>query len=176
MKVRRVIFLTFVSAILLVPVASSQNTDPASAVREFYEKEMKASQTFNRRNLDARKKWLSPRLYNLFRNELKKQSALLKTNPDDKPFFGDGFPFRPMDEPCEVNGKSYSRRFIVQAAINIRDSGADIPVRFSYPSPCTVPTLTYTVRAVRSSGRWVIDDIIFDNNETLSAAMKNNSN
>lgn len=151
-----------------------QNSGPEEVVRTFYKHDAKTSQVFNRRNLDSRKKWISTGLYNLFRKELNKQDALLKQHPDEKPFFGDGFPFRLIDERCDVNGKSYKRRYSVQAAKNQRGPHVNVSVQFSYPPPCTAAPLTYTARVIRSGAKWAIDDIVFDDGNTLSDVMRNN--
>ncbi len=161
---------------LLAYVAAGQSSDPTSVVRAFYAHDAKASQIVTRKNLDSRKKWLSPRLYNLFREEFRKESAQLKANPDDKPYFGDGFPFRPLDEPCDVSGRSYSRRYSVRLVSRSRSSRIDVPVRFSYPRPCTIEAVTYKARVVRSGSTWLIDDIVFDRGTTLSEAMRGNFN
>ncbi len=168
------IVISLALAAILVSTAAAQTAHPAAAVRSFYAYDAKASQVFNRRNLDSRKRWLSASLYKLFIDELRKQNAQLKLNPDDKPFFGDGFPFRPIDEPCNVNGKSYNRRYSVQPIRSYRGSRVDVTVKFSYSIPCPVEPLRYKVRVIKSGSGWVIDDIIFDDGTKLSLAMKNN--
>ncbi len=171
-KIQRIGIITAIG-LMLAATLVAQNSDPAASVQAFYAYEQKASQVFSRRNLDPRRDRMTARLYNLFRDELRKQNAHLKSNADDKPFFGDGFPFRPIDEPCDVNGRSYKRRYQVQADGRIREDRVDIPVRFAYPRPCTIESITYKVRMVRSPSKWLVDDVIFEDGSTLSQAMKN---
>lgn len=157
-------------------VAAAQKAEPASTVRSFYALDSRTSQVFNRRNLEIRRPHLSARLYGLFRDELRKQDALKRSNPDDKPFFGDGFPFRPTDEPCSAKGRSFSRRYSVLEPGRYKGSRAEVPVRFSYPRPCTAEPLNYKVKVVRVGSVWVIDDIVYEDGSTLSDSMKNNRN
>lgn len=170
---KRTILLIALSAVLAAS-ASGQTSDPVSAVRAFYAYDSKASPVFNRRNLDSRRRYLSPRLYNLFRQELRKESAFLKANPGEKPFFGDGFPFRPIDEPCQADGRLIDRRYSVAAMRRYRGPRVDVPVRFAYPRPCNLEALIYKARVIRSGSRWLIDDIVFEDGSTLSDTMKNN--
>jgi hypothetical protein len=172
MKTREYLITTLLLIMLLSVEAAAQNSSPTSAVRSFYALDGKSSQIFNRRNLNTRRPYLSQRLYNLFVEELRKQAAHLRSNPDDKPFFGDGFPFRPIDEPCEVNGRSIGRRYSVMREVRYRGSRAVVPVRFSYARPCTIGPLNYKVELTRSGSGWVIDDIIYEDGSKLSDSMK----
>ena len=106
--------------------AEAQIPAPSAAVRAFYAHDRNANAAFNQRNLETRKKYLTPRLYNLFREELRKERAHLRSNPDDKPFFGDGFPFRPIDEDCQANGRILKRRYQVGNAARTRASRTDV--------------------------------------------------
>ena len=173
MKKRGYLTTIFLSILLVSASAAAQKSDPTGSVRSFYAFDSKSSQTFNRRNLDARRRFLSQRLYNLFREELRKQTAHLRSDPDDKPFFGDGFPFRPIDEPCDANGRKLNRRYSVMRVSKFRGSRAVVPVRFSYARPCTIEAMNYNVEVIRSRSAWVIDDIIFDDGSKLSDSMKN---
>lgn len=168
---RNTLLTIFIVTSALAKTAAAQIPDPAVYVQAFYAFEMKAPQSFDKRNLVRRQKWLSPRLYDLFRAELRKQNAHLKTHPDDKPFFGDGFPFRPIDEVCDSNGRSYKRQYRVQAG-KTRSGQHTVTVRFSYPKPCGPMTIIYRLKLIRAGSRWLIDDVIFDDGSSLSAAMR----
>jgi hypothetical protein len=151
----------------------AQTPDPSATVRAFYSFDKTAPQVFNKRNLNRRKGWMSDRLYRLFEAELRKQRVFLASNPTDKPFFGDGFPFQPSDETCDVNGRSLRRRHSVRASGRVSAARVQVPVTFWYPKPCTVDAITFKVVAVRSGAKWLIDDIIYDDGRTLSDSMKN---
>lgn len=173
MKATGFFIAIFLPILLLSVSADAQNAGPTAAVRSFYAFDSKSSQIFNRRNLEARRRYLSQRLYNLFRGELRKQAFHLRSHPDDKPFYGDGFPFRPIDEPCDANGRKVNRRYSVMRAVQNRGSRVVVPVRFSYARPCSIEALNYKIEVVRSGSAWVIDDIIFEDGSRLSESIKN---
>ena len=139
-------------------ISMAQTNTPAAAVAAFYKFDKANSQTFNRKNVDARKKWFSDELYKLFLNELKREAEYLKANPTDKPHFGDGLPFQPLDETCDLNGKSY-RRTISYGTVTVKGDAANVDVYFKYPKGCNIPDVLYAVNMDKEKGRWVISDI-----------------
>src|SRR5436190_21585339 len=83
----------------------SQSSGPVAAAYAFYKYDRSHSQVFNRENIDARKQWLSAALCKLLIIELAREKEYLKKNATDKPHFGDGLPFQPLDEECAAGGK-----------------------------------------------------------------------
>jgi hypothetical protein len=156
LKVRIVTLLLFV----LSSVASvwAQQSSPKASIAAFYAFDGKNSQTFNRKNIDARKRWFSDQLYKLFLKELDREADYLKKNPTDKPHFGDGLPFRPLDEPCSMNGRTY-RRSITYGQVTVKGDLGNVDVHFKYPKGCNIPDILYAVNMEREKGRWVISDI-----------------
>ena len=142
----------------LALATSAQSNSPKTVVVAFYKFDSANSQIFNRRNIDARKRWLSTELYRLFNKELERESAYLKENPTDKPHFGDGLPFQPLDEVCELNGKSY-RRSISYGQVTVKGDLGNVDVYFRYPKGCKIPDILYAVNMEKELGRWVISDI-----------------
>ena len=138
--------------------AFAQNLGPKTAVAAFYKYDATHSQVFNRSNIEARKRWFSDELYKLFLKELDREKEDLAKNPTDKPHFGDGLPFRPLDEACELNGKSY-RRTISYGRVTVKGDLGNVDVYFKYPKACNLPDVLYAVNMSRELGRWVIDDI-----------------
>ena len=61
--------------------AFGQNASPKAAVTVFYKYDSTHSQVFNRANIDARKRWFSARLYELFLKELEREKEYLAKNP-----------------------------------------------------------------------------------------------
>ena len=147
---------------MLVPAvavsAQSKLSDAKAAVAAFYQYDSTHSQVFNRRNIDARKRWFSAELYKLLINELAREKEYLKANPTDKPHFGDGLPFRPLDEACEANGRTY-RRQISYGQVTVKGDNGNVDVYFKYPKACNIPDILYAVNMSKENGRWVIDDI-----------------
>ncbi len=147
--------------------AQAKIAGPRSTVAAFYRFDSANSQVFNRRNIDARKRWFSAELYKLLINELAREKEFLKANPTDKPHFGDGLPFRPLDEVCELNGKNY-RRQISYGQVTVKGDLGNVDVYFKYPKGCNIPDILYAVNMSKENGRWVIDDIrYFPDNTSL---------
>jgi hypothetical protein len=145
-----------------------QNT-PKAAVEAFYKFDRSHSQTFNRRNIDARKQWFSTELYTLFLNELKREAAYSKKNPDDKPFFGDGLPFQPLQEKCE---KGFDRGLVVRQEF-VRGNRAAVTATFAYPKRCGDPMpVVYTIGLSKTGSGWVIDDVNYGEDTTLKQRLK----
>src|SRR5690242_13636061 len=90
-------------------LAFAQGSTPRATVETFYRFDRSHSQVFNRRNIDARRQWFSTELYSLFLNELKREAAFVRKNPDEKPYFGDGLPFQPYDETCRAGRRELHR-------------------------------------------------------------------
>jgi hypothetical protein len=163
--------------VIIVAIASlaavAQNTSPDATVRAFYAYSNARSSTFNRRHIEQRKKWYTPALYAALLAQLAEDEAHLKAHPTDKPFFGDGLDFRPLDEPCLVGDRSYKRvQSIYQSQMT--PSRADVEVKFAYPSACTTggEPIIYKVNLRKVSGTWLINDWTYDNGATLVGDMK----
>lgn len=168
--VRFTLTIAFLS--MLFHTALAQQSDPKSAVESFYKFDRSHSQTFNRRNVDARKQWFSPTLYSLFLNELRRQTAFLKENPTDKPYFGDGFPFQPYDETCRADGREFRRSLRIRQEFR-RPSRAAATATFAFPKRCNVDeSIVYTIGLIRSGSRWVIDDVNYGEDTTLKERLK----
>ena len=136
----------------------TQNS-PRATIEAFYRYDRSHSQTFNRRNIDARKRWFSAELYNLFLNELKREAAYLKKNPTDKPYFGDGLPFQPLQEKCEAGR---DRNVFVQPHPVIKGDRARVIVIFAYPKPCKASDpVSATLGLVKKRSSWLIEDVSF---------------
>lgn len=150
----------FSSVLILAATMASfgQSSSPKAVVQAFYKYDAANSQIFNRANVDARKKWISSKLYAKFLRELERDKAYLEKNPTDKPHFGDGLPFRPLDEACILNGREY-RRSISYGRATIKGDLANVDVYFKYPKGCKFPDVLYAVNMSKEGGRWVIDDI-----------------
>jgi hypothetical protein len=170
LKLRQVaMFVSLVA--LMTNWVMGQNATPTAAVTSFYKFDRSHSQDFNRRSIDARKRWFSRRFYNLFLAELRKQNAHLKTHPTEKPFFGDGFSFSPLEEPCDADGRSLFRKYSIQNT-STKTTRAVVPVRFSYPKPCKAEAIVWKLKLVKTGSGWVIDDLIYGDGSSLSADMK----
>src|SRR5437868_5381870 len=94
----------------------AQKQSAAAFVESFYKFHRAHSDVFNVSELILYKKWFSAGLNKLFQYELKRERAYLKKNPTNKPHFGDGLPFMPVDE-CYRMGKYYRHVFKLGAVM-----------------------------------------------------------
>lgn len=168
---RRIIFVIATFS-LLSSAALAQQATPKAAVDSFYKFDRSHSQVFNRRNVEARKAWFSPALYRLFQDELRREAAYLKKNPTDKPYFGDGFPFQPLDEACTAGRRQLRRSLIIKREFQ-RSRHAAATATFAYPRPCTDrEKIVYTIGLIKVKGSWVIDDVNYGEDTTLKQRLQ----
>lgn len=170
----------FKSKMLFVPIvfalfafsSLAQTNTPVAAANSFYKYDRSHSQTFNRRNIEARKTWFSTELYRLFQYELKREAAYLKNNPTDKPYFGDGLPFQPIDETCKAGRQNLHKSLVVKPAFQ-KGNRAAVTATFAFPKPCKEPdATTYTIGMIKTKAGWVIDDVNFGEDRTLKEDLK----
>lgn len=171
MKIR-IVSITFLILIFAV-AAFAQTNGPAETVKAFYKYSNARSSTFNKRHIESRKQWYTPALYKAFLVQLREDRAFLKKNPTDKPFFGDGLDFRPLDEPCEANGRSYRRSQTVSRA-STGKTRSYVDVKFAYPKACTEEPIYYRVNLWKVNGKWLISDWTYSDGKTLTREMKGN--
>lgn len=158
--------------LIFAPAAvSAQIRSPRSTVEAFYKFDRSHSQTFNRRNIDARNRWFTASLYRAFLRELRLENAYLKDHPDDKPFFGDGLPFSPYEETCDFAGKWFPSKYRVGSTL-MRGNAADVRITVYWPSQCKLSPATYRVRLIRERSVWKLDDIIYSDGRTLVQDMR----
>lgn len=164
-----------IALLLLIPASAafSQSRGPAETVKAFYAYSNARSSTFNKRHIESRKKWYTPALYKAFVAHLRDQQAYLKKNPTDKPYFGDGLDFRPLDEPCEANGKSYNRAQSISRVSNGK-ARSYVDVKFAYPKACTEEPIYYRVNLQKVNGKWLIADWTYSSGMTLTREMREN--
>jgi hypothetical protein len=148
-----------------------QGGTPNAIVGEALVYEQHHDTTFNRRNINSRKKWITPELYRLFLAELAREERETREHPDEKPYFGDGLSFGPLKELCEQNGRVYRQQFSVRKA-KIVGRSATVPVSFFYHRACGGRPVIYRFKLVRRHSRWRIDDIDYGSNETLRKALR----
>ena len=163
--------LSLVLILLFATTALSQSAGPAQTVRAFYSFSNARSSVFNRKHIESRKRWYTPELYRLFLEALRKENAFLKQHPDEKPFFGDGLDFRPLQEPCQANGKTYDRSQSITRT-ELKNSRAYVDVKFAYPKACTEEAIVYRVKLKKLSQSWLIDDWAYSDGTTLSRDLK----
>lgn len=159
----------FLSIILLLLSSSifAQKQSAAAFVESFYEFHRARSGGFNAEELDAHKKWFAAELYKLFQNELKREAEYLKENPTDKPYFGDGLPFTALEE-CYVEGKEV-KNVLKIGKISSKENKTLVEVKFYQPKACEGYFIhAYQIELVKNEKSWLINDLIYLNDETMS--------
>jgi hypothetical protein len=150
----------------------AQTSTPLSAVSSFYKYDRSHSQIFSKAAIESRKKWFTPDLYQLFQNELRREKVYLKKNPTDKPYFGDGLPFQPIDETCGPGGKGRHKALTFRAGDRTA-MNASVQAIFAFPRPCKDPDTTiYTIRLIKTRRAWLIDDVQYEGDRSLVADLK----
>jgi hypothetical protein len=168
MKKLNALYITLFITMLSLAAAAQRST-PKAVVEAFYRFDQTHSQNFDRRNIEARKPWFSTELYLLLLNELKRDAAYLKKNPTDKPYFGDGLPFQPLQENCRA-GKG--RRMTIRQEFQ-KGARAVTTVTFAYPKPCKeTDAIVYTIGLTRTRKGWAIDDINYGEDTTLKQRLR----
>lgn len=164
------IFLSVVIILFSANVFAQKQTAPAF-VESFYKLHRSRPNIFKASEVNLYKKWFSPELNKLFQNELKRENAYLKQNPTDKPHFGDGFPFVPLDE-CYKMGKSYNNLYKAGAVTTDGDKTI-VEVKFSNPKVCGGdPIDTYKVELIKTGGAWLINDWLYSDGTRLTDDLK----
>ena len=91
----------------------------------------------------------------------------MKKNPTNKPHFGDGFPFAPMEE-CYVEGKEI-KNILKIGKTTFKENKTIVEVKFYYPKVCDGSFIhAYQVELVKNNGDWLISDLIYLNDETMN--------
>ena len=145
----------------------AQKQSAAAFVESFYKFQRTRSGTFNAAEVNAHKRWFSADLNKLLQNELKREREYLKKNPSNKPFFGDGLTFEPLDE-CYKMGKFYKHLYKIGAP-NIAGNKTIVEIKFSNPKVCGGDFVdTYKVELLKNKGVWLINDFIYSDGKSLS--------
>lgn len=159
-------FLVLVILLILSGNLFAQKQSATAFVESFYEFHRARTEGFNAEELEARKKWFTAELYELFQNELKREAEYLKENPTDKPFFGDGFPFAPMEE-CYVEGKEI-KNILKVGKTSGKEGKTLVEIKFYYPKACEGNFIhAYKIELVKNERSWLINDLIYLNDQTM---------
>ena len=170
--------LIFVGGLMLVTsilTAAQTAADAKATIEKFYKFHRARSGIISTHELNLRKPWLTPELIRLFRYELTREDAFVKKNPDEKPYFGDGFPFQPYEE-CVVDEKIILNRLEI-GEVKIEKAKAVVEIRFFIPPECEKQTAeklleTYKIELLKTGSRWLINDWLYADGKRLTEILK----
>lgn len=163
MKIK-IIFLSIILAALSTGIYG-QKQDASATVQSFYKYHLarliifKAvdRKSYRKVEIESYRRRFSDDLNKLFQTELQREQEFLKKNPTDKPHFGDGFPFAPLDE-CDNAGQLIKNTYQVGVA-TVKDERAIVEVKFYQPKECGGNLIdTYKVELLKSKENWLIND------------------
>jgi hypothetical protein len=149
-------FVALLASLILFASPSRQaHAQPASpaaraaarAAESFYRFHFARDRGFTRANVVQRRRFLSPELYRLLLNELRREAAFRKARPDEVPFMT-GDPFTDSQENPEI--------FAVDVA-EVSGNKASVQVTFSWRDVEQGHALE--VELLRAGGRWLIHDV-----------------
>ena len=141
-----------------------QQPSAASAVNSFYRFHLSHNMDFNARNIQLRRRWLTPELYQLLLNEIKRQAAYSKAHPDEIPDY-DGDPF--------TDSQEYPDSF--RAGKQVMDgerAKVTVTLFWSARTSRGRDKRDIVVEAVQGPSGWLIADIINSEGSTLRDEFK----
>ena len=176
MKTDKHRFLLCLAIILTFSLSNfAQSQIVSETVEKFYKFHRIRSGIVSTHELNLRKTWLTSELAKLFRNEIKREDEFTRKHPNDKPYFGDGFPFQPFEE-CVIDNKIILNRLEI-GKVEINANKAMVEVKFFIPKECEDQVEkklldTYQVELVKSKTRWLINDWIYADGKKLSNVLR----
>lgn len=149
--------------------------DEKSTVENFYKFYRTRNGLVSTHELNLLKGWFTAELTRLFRYEIKREDEFVRKYPNDKPYFGDGFPFQPFEE-CVIGDKIFLNR-LETGAIKIEANKAIVEVKFFIPKECEDQVEeklldTYEIELLKSKSRWLINDWIYADGKRLTEILK----
>ena len=167
----RIILLIGIALILSLGAqdsAAAQKTNPRdpalSLVRSFYQFHVAHNKDFTTRNVQQRKRWLTPELYKLLLDKLERQAQQSKAHPDEAPDF-DGDPF--------TDSQQYPDSFRVgESHVNGDLAKLTVALFWSAKSSRGREKRDIVVELTKSIGGWLINDVINNEGSTLREELK----
>jgi Protein of unknown function (DUF3828) len=141
-----------------------QQPSAPSAVNSFYRFHLSHNMDFNARNIQLRRRWLTPEFYQLLLNKIKRQAAYSKAHPDEIPDY-DGDPF--------TDSQEYPDSF--QVGLPMASGAVEmigVTLFWSARTSRGRDKRNITVELTQSSGRWLINDIINSEGSSLRDEFK----
>ena len=168
----RLILIAIVACALSLSIGSPVNaqktpgpaTPAINAVRAFYAFHLAHNKDFTLRNVQQRKRFLTPELYGLLVGEIKRQAAYSKTHPDEAPDF-EGDPL--------TDSQEYPDSFRMG---NAEASGNTVKVTvtllWSARTSRGRDKRDIVVEVTRSGRAWLVNDVVNNQGTSLREDLK----
>ena len=163
---RRKIIVIFVLMLLFsVSGLADDAADAKAIVKSFYKIQTFRNDGFSVQLINKRKSWFTTELYNIYLKTVRLEDAWEKKHPDEKPeFLGLGFhPQEEMYPQIATFGK-----------LIVTGETALVDVNFYYVEKNKKRTFhdKYVIELKKQGAKWLINDIIYDGKERISALMQ----
>lgn len=147
-----------------VGYGSSPRDAALSTARSFYRYHLARNKDFTARNVEHRKRWLTPELYRLLLEELKREAEESKANPDEAPYF-EGDPF--------TGSQEYPDSFRVGNA-DLEGGLAKVTVTLLWSARTSrgIDKRDIVLEMKRAGGGWLICDIVSNDGTRLLDDLK----
>jgi Protein of unknown function (DUF3828) len=141
-----------------------QQPSAASAVNSFYRFHLSHNMDFRARNIQLRRRWLTPEFYQLLLNEIKRQALYSKAHPDEIPDY-DGDPF--------TDSQEFPDSFRVgKQVMDGERAKVTVTLLWSTRTSRGRDKRDIVVEAMQGPSGWLINDIINSEGSTLRDEFK----
>lgn len=143
---------------------SSPRDTALSTARSFYRFHLAHNKDFSARNVQQRRRWLTPELYKLLLDELEREAQESRANPDEAPYF-EGDPFTASQE--------FPDSFRV-GKVDLESELAKVTVTLLWSARTSRgrDKRDIVVEMKRAGGRWLIADIVSNDGTRLLDDLK----
>jgi hypothetical protein len=162
---RIAVTISVLSAVSVLNAAPPQPTpagmpSPQKQVRSFLTFHLAHPGGLTPKDLQARKRWLTPTLYRLLQHEVERETAFRAKHPDDVPF---------IDGDVFLNSQEVPNGYRIATS-----QGNDVPVHFQYGK--TTHLVRYRMQSVPGipHAEWRINDVISEGESLVKTLQRPN--
>lgn len=169
-------YLLLFGLMLLISMSVfAQKQSASETVQSFYKFHLSRSGLFSLHEVKLRQRWFTSELNRLLLFELKREDEFTRKHPDEKPHFGDGFPFEPLEE-CVV-GEKIIRNLYQTKEISVDSKRAVVEIKFFMPKECQSEKEdslidTLKIELLKTKNSWLINNWIYSDESKLSDDLK----
>jgi len=150
----------------LMSISIAAQDDKAAAVKTlnaFYQFHRAHKNDFSRAQLNLRKKWLTPELYQLLLKEDARETREARQHPNEKSYF-EGLPFTAIEE--------YPPPKLKMGDAKVDGDMAQIEMKFVYGKGGKDNESKWTVEMHKVNNAWLISNIIYESGDDLLKTLK----